>query len=194
VHLVQRIYVHEQVYTVFVEKLLKRVDLLRCGRPMDPNTEVGPVIDEPSALRIVGWIEEAQKAGARVLAGGSRRGTLVEPAVVEEPPRDVAVSCQEVFGPVVTVQRYAGFEEALDAVNDSRYGLQAGLFTHDVRRIYQALERLEVGGVIVNEAPTFRMDNCPYGGVKDSGLGREGVRYAIEEMTEPRVLVVNTRR
>ena len=191
---VQRIFIHEQIYTAFVEKLLKRVDLLKCGDPMDPNTEVGPVIDEASALRIVGWIEEAQKAGARVLAGGKRRGTLVEPAVIEDPPRDAAVSCNEIFGPVVTVQRYAEFEGALDAVNDSRYGLQAGLFTHDVRRIYRALERLEVGGVIVNEAPTFRMENYPYGGVKDSGLGREGVRYAIEEMTEPRVLVLNPRR
>ena len=152
------------------------------------------MIDEASAARLIEWLDEAARRGARILAGGGRRGTLVEPAVIEGAPPDTAVSYEEAFGPIVTVDRYQALEEALAAVNHSAYGLQAGLFTHDVRTIRRVFEALEVGAVIVNEAPTFRMDNTPYGGVKASGLGREGVRYAIEEMTEPRVLVVNTRR
>ena len=191
---VQRIYVQERVYGAFVASLLDRVGKLRVGDPLDPATEVGPVIDEASAARLIEWLDEAARRGARILAGGGRRGTLVEPAVNEGAPPDTAVSYEEAFGPIVTVDRYQALEEALAAVNHSAYGLQAGLFTHDVRTIRRVFEALEVGAVIVNEAPTFRMDNTPYGGVKASGLGREGVRYAIEEMTEPRVLVVNTRR
>ena len=191
---VQRIFVQETVYDAFITALVARVKRLRVGDPLDEATEVGPVIDEENAARIVAWLDEAREQGARVLAGGGRKGTLVDPAVVEGAPRGASVRCHEIFGPVVTVDRYRGFEDALEAVNDSSYGLQAGLFTHDVRRIHHALARLEVGGVIVGDAPTFRVDNYPYGGVKDSGFGREGVRYAIEEMTEPRILVVNTRR
>lgn len=191
---VQRLYVHDKVYAAFLEQLLRRVDRLHCGDPLDPNTEVGPVIDEANAARIVRWLEEAAKGGARILAGGGRKGTMVEPTIVENPPAGGALACEEIFGPVVTVERYDQLDTVLDAVNSSRYGLQAGLFTHDVRTIYRVLETLEVGGLVVNEAPTVRFDNYPYGGVKDSGLGREGVRYALEEMTETRVLVLNTRR
>jgi glyceraldehyde-3-phosphate dehydrogenase (NADP+) len=191
---VQRIYVQEKVYDPFVERLLARVARLRIGDPLDEATEVGPVIDEENARRVVSWIDEARVRGARVLAGGGRKGTLVEPAVVEEPPRDAAITCEEAFGPVVTLHRYRAFEDALAAVNDSVYGLQAGLFTHDLRKVHRAFEAIEVGALVVGEVPTFRVDNYPYGGVKDSGFGREGVRYAIEEMTEPRVLVVNTRK
>lgn len=191
---VQRILVHAAVYDAFRDRLLARVARLRTGNPLDEATDVGPVIDEENAKRVVGWIEEARAAGARILAGGGRKGSLVEPAVVEDPPPRTKLVCEEAFGPVVTLQRYAEFEEALDAVNDSAFGLQAGLFTHDLRRVHRALEALEVGGLVVGEVPTFRTDNYPYGGVKDSGVGREGVRYAIEEMTELRTLVINTRK
>ena len=191
---VQRILVHADVYDDFRARLLSRVARLRTGDPLDDATDVGPVIDEENAKRLVAWIEEARGAGARVLTGGGRNGTLVEPAVVEDPPLKARIVCEEAFGPVVTLHRYASFDEALARANDSAFGLQAGLFTHDLRRVHRALETLEVGGLVVGEVPTFRTDNYPYGGVKDSGTGREGVRYAIEEMTELRTLVVNTRR
>jgi len=191
---VQRVLVHADVYDAFREKLLARVARLRTGDPLDEATDVGPVIDEENAKRVVAWIEEARAAGARVPAGGGRKGALVEPAVVEDPPPKARIVCEEAFGPVVTLQRHASFDEALARANDSTFGLQAGLFTHDLRRVHRALEKLEVGGLVVGEVPTFRTDNYPYGGVKDSGTGREGVRYAVEEMTELRTLIVNTRR
>ena len=191
---VQRVLVHRDVYAAFRDRLLARVARLRTGDPLEETTDVGPVIDEENAKRVVAWIEEARAGGARVLAGGGRRGSLVEPAVVENPPPRAKIVCEEAFGPVVTLATYDDFEEALTAVNDSAFGLQAGLFTHDLRRVYRALEALEVGGLVVGEVPTFRTDNYPYGGVKDSGVGREGVRYAVEEMTEPRALVINTRK
>lgn len=191
---VQRILVHRDVYEAFAAKLLARIALLKVGDPLDEGTDVGPLIDEENAKRIVSWIDEARASGARVLVGGGRKGSMVEPAVVEDPPPKAKIVCEEAFGPVVTLQRYAGFDEALDAVNDSAFGLQAGLFTHDLRRVYRALETLEVGGLVIGEVPTFRADNYPYGGVKGSGMGREGVRYAIEEMTELRTLVINVRK
>jgi glyceraldehyde-3-phosphate dehydrogenase (NADP+) len=191
---VQRILVHARVYEDFRAKLLARVARLTTGDPLDERTDVGPVIDEENAKRVVAWIEEARTAGARVLAGGGRKGSLVEPSVVEEAPPRSKIVCEEAFGPVVALSGYEDFDAALAAVNDSAFGLQAGLFTHDLRRVYRALEALEVGGLVVGDVPTFRTDNYPYGGVKDSGAGREGVRYAIEEMTEMRALVINTKR
>lgn len=187
---VQRIFVQRRVFAPFVEALVAKVKALKCGNPLDEATDVGPLIREADAVRVEQWIREAETQGAQVLCGGERKGPMVEPTVLTGTKPEHKVNGEEVFGPVVTVESYDTFGEAVHRVNDSRYGLQAGVFTTDQGHIAEAFERLEVGGVIVNEVPTFRADHMPYGGVKDSGLGREGVRYAIEEMTERKILVV----
>lgn len=191
---VQRIFVHESVVESFTEQLMTRVRGLATGDPGDERTVVGPLIDAGAAQRIEGWIGEAVAQGARLLSGGSREGSVVRPTVLSQVTAAMNVSCREVFGPLVTITPYREFEAALNAVNDSDYGLQAGIFTSNIGRIFQAFEQLEVGGVLANEIPTFRADHMPYGGIKDSGIGREGLRYAIEDMTEPKLLVVNLRR
>ena len=191
---VQRIFVHESVVESFTEQLMARVRGLATGDPGDERTVVGPLIDAGAAQRIEGWIGEAVAQGARLLSGGSREGSVVRPTVLSQVTAAMNVSCREVFGPLVTITPYREFEAALKAVNDSDYGLQAGVFTNNIGRIFQAFEQLEVGGVLANEIPTFRADHMPYGGIKDSGIGREGLRYAIEDMTEPKLLVVNLRR
>jgi len=188
---VQRIRVHREVKDAFLEKLLARVARLRCGDPLDEATDVGPLIRASDAERVEQWIAEARAAGAQVLTGGKRTGSVVEPTVLTRTRPAMKVNCQEVFGPVVTVEAYDEIDAAIAEINDSPYGLQAGLFTRDAKLIFDAYRRLEVGGVIVGDVPTFRVDHMPYGGAKDSGLGREGLRYAIEEMTEPRLLVLN---
>jgi acyl-CoA reductase-like NAD-dependent aldehyde dehydrogenase len=188
---VQRIYVHAAVYDAFLEKLLAKVRTLKSGDPSDQGTVVGPVIDQGAALRIEAWMHEAVVQGARVQVGGARSGALLEPTVLTEVTPSMKVSCQELFGPLLTVTPYTCFDDALAALNDSEYGLQAGVFTQDVNKIFQAYRELEVGAVLANEIPTFRADHMPYGGVKESGLGREGVRYAIEDMTELKLLVLN---
>jgi len=186
---VQRLLVHDAVYAEFRDRFVEATRAVPAGDPRDPATVAGPVIDDAAAGRIVAWMDEARDAGARVLAGGAREGRLVEPTVIEDAPPGVNLQCEEVFGPVVVLDRFGDFDEALERVNASAYGLQAAVFTNDARRIRRAFEELEVGGVIVNDYPMVRVDNFPYGGVKASGRGREGVRYAMEEMTEPRVLV-----
>jgi len=188
---VQRIYVHAAVYDAFLEKLLAKVRTLKSGDPSDQGTVVGPVIDQGAALRIEAWMHEAVVQGARVQVGGARSGALLEPTVLTEVTPSMKVSCQELFGPLLTVTPYTRFDDALTALNDSEYGLQAGVFTQDVNKIFQAYRELEVGAVLANEIPTFRADHMPYGGVKESGFGREGVRYAIEDMTELKLLVLN---
>jgi len=188
---VQRVFVHHSVYDRFVERFLVRVKALKSGDPFDEATVVGPLINEAAARRVEDWIGEAVAQGARLLAGGKRSGSVVEATVLADVTPTMKVSCREVFGPVVTVTRYTEFEEALEALNDSEFGLQAGVFTRDVERVFRAYRDLEVGTVLVNESPTFRAEHMPYGGVKDSGLGREGVPYAIEEMTELKLLVLN---
>ncbi|MEN3337308.1 MAG: hypothetical protein V7647_984 [Acidobacteriota bacterium] len=189
---VQRVYVHAAVYDRFTTEVVGRVAALRVGDPLDPETEVGPMIDESEAARIEQWIEEAVTAGGRVLTGGRRlAGSLYAPTVLTDVPSDAKVCAQEVFAPVITVSRFTDFDAALTAVNDSTYGLQAGVFTRDLEHTLRAFDRLDVGGVIVNDVPTWRIDHMPYGGVKDSGLGREGPRYTIEEMTELKLLVIN---
>jgi acyl-CoA reductase-like NAD-dependent aldehyde dehydrogenase len=150
------------------------------------------MIDEREAIRVEAWIEEAVTAGARVLCGGERRGALVTATVMEAVPKDQRVWCREVFGPVVVLRPFATFDEALAEVNDSDYGLQAGVFTRDIYKAHQAWDELEVGGVIIGDIPSWRVDHMPYGGVKESGFGREGLRYAIEDMTEIRLLVLRT--
>jgi glyceraldehyde-3-phosphate dehydrogenase (NADP+) len=189
---VQRIYVvdpYGRRHAQFVERFVAAARALRIGDPRDPEVLVGPLIDEANARRVEEWIAEAVAAGARLLCGGSRRGAVVEPAVLCDVPPDVRLSTEEVFGPVCHIERVAEFPLALQRVNDSPYGLQAALFTRDLGHSLQAFEELEVGAVILNEAPSFRIDHMPYGGVKASGLGREGIRNAIEEMTEIRLLV-----
>ncbi len=190
---VQRIFVHASVSDRFVNKLLARVGSLKAGDPLDEQTVIGPLIDQASACRLEEWISEAVAQGARLLLGGKRTGSLVEATVMTDVKPTMKVSCQEVFGPVVTVTPYNRFEEAVAALNDSDFGLQAGVFAGDIDKIFRAYRDLDVGTVLANEVPTFRADHMPYGGVKDSGLGREGVRYAIEEMTELKLLVLNLR-
>ena len=188
---VQRILVHRPVYDRFETSLVEGARRLASGDPRDPATVVGPLIDAGSGDRIAAWLDEAKRAGARVLTGGGRQGNVIPATVVAGAGADLKISCQEVFGPVVTVAPYDTFEEALTRADDSLYGLQAGLFTHDVRLIDRAARRLQVGGLVVNDVPTTRVDNMPYGGVRDSGIGREGPRYAMHEMSEPRLVLMN---
>jgi acyl-CoA reductase-like NAD-dependent aldehyde dehydrogenase len=188
---VQRIYVHHKIYDRFLDMFVQKTKALKLGDPMLEDTDLGPVIDVASADRIMKWINEAVDNGAKLLMGGSRDGRLIEPTILTDVPPTAKVSCDEVFGPVVHVERYKEFDEALRRVNNSRFGLQAGVFTRDMKKAFDAYRALEVGGVIVNDYPSFRVENMPYGGVKDSGVGREGIRYAIEEMTELKLMVVN---
>jgi glyceraldehyde-3-phosphate dehydrogenase (NADP+) len=188
---VQRVFVHHSIADVFTTKLLMHVARLKLGDPADETTSIGPLIDQAAAQRVEGWIGEAVADGARVLLGGKRKGSLVEATVLSNVRPDMKVSCKEVFGPVVTVTPYRQLSEAVALLNLSDYGLQAGIFTQDINKIFYAFRHVEVGAVLANEIPTFRADHMPYGGVKDSGLGREGVRAAIEDMTEPRMLILN---
>jgi len=188
---VQRILVHEPIADEFQRRFLDGVAKMKVGDPRDPGTVVGPVVDKGAAERLETWIDEAVKGGAKLLAGGKRERNLVQPTVIAEASPDLKVSCQEVFGPVVTLARYRDFKEAVRQADDSQFGLQAGVFTHDIRLIRHAVEHLHVGGLMVNESPTTRVDSMPYGGVRDSGLGREGPRYSMHEMSEPKLVLVN---
>jgi len=190
---VQRVYVEKQAHGAFLEKLLARTKAVATGDPADERTVCGPVIDDRSAARITAWVDEAVAGGAKVLTGHRREGRLLQPTVLANVPEESKAAREEIFGPVVAVWPVADWEAGLAAVNSGQYGLQAGVFTRDLRRVRQAFHGLEVGGVIVNDAPSLRSDNMPYGGVKRSGLGREGVRYAMEELTEERVLVTRLR-
>ena len=189
---VQRVFVHERVMEDFSRRLVARVDELRVGDPLDPATDVGPLIEPGEVDRVEAWIQEAVKAGAKVLTGGKRIGrTLYAPTVLTRVPETAKVCAQEVFAPMVGLYPFSDFKAAVAAVNRSAYGLQAGVFTSSLQHAFHGFETLEVGGVIVNDVPSWRIDHMPYGGVKNSGLGREGPRYAIEEMTELRLMVVN---
>jgi acyl-CoA reductase-like NAD-dependent aldehyde dehydrogenase len=188
---VQRIFVHHSIADLFTTKLLMHVARLKTGDPTDETTSIGPLIDDAAAERVEGWIGEAVADGARVLLGGKRTGSLVEATVLSNVNPEMKVSCREVFGPVVTVTPYRQLSEAVALLNQSDFGLQAGIFTQDINKIFYAYRHLDVGAVLANEIPTFRADHMPYGGVKDSGLGREGIRAAIEDMTEPRMLIMN---
>ncbi len=189
---VQRIYVHEQVYDDFLSRFLPKVEALVAGDPADDSTDVGPVIDAGSRERILAWIEEAKAGGARVLTGGEADGAVIRPTVLADVDPAMKVSCQEVFGPLVAVARYGSFDEALALANGTEYGLQAGIFTRDLRTALRAASALEFGGVTVNEAPTFRADQMPYGGTKASGNTKEGPAHAVREMTEERLVVIQT--
>jgi glyceraldehyde-3-phosphate dehydrogenase (NADP+) len=186
---VQRVFVHDDVYDELATRLAEAADALVTGDPMDPATDVGPVIDAASAERIASWLDEAKAAGATVLAGGTVDGTVVRPTVLADVDESAKVVCEEIFGPVLSLLRYTDAEDALARLDDSDFGLQAGLFTSDYDLIERAFERVEVGGLVVGDVSTFRVDHQPYGGVKASGFGREGIRSAIEDMTERKVLL-----
>ncbi len=187
---VQRLFVHDDVFDAFVDRLTAAAAGLRLGDPLDPETDLGPMVDEKAALRTQSWVDEAVAMGGRVLLGGRADGTFFPPTILADTPVEAKVCSDEAFAPVVVLFRFTDFHDAVRQVNASHYGLQAGVFTNDLANAFAAFEELEVGGVILNDIPTYRIDHMPYGGVKDSGLGREGLRHAIEDMTEIRILVV----
>jgi len=187
---VQRILVEAPVYKEFKDLLLKNIAELKLGDPADEKTDIGPMIDEPNAKRVEAWIQEAVSGGGKVLCGGKREGGVIAPTLVEDAPASCKLSCEEAFGPVATLEKVETRTRAFDKLASGSYGLQAGIFTNDLAAVLSAWGRLPVGGLIVNDIPAFRSDAMPYGGVRDSGTGREGARYAMEEFTERRVLVV----
>lgn len=190
---VQRIIIHAEIYDELKDLLVAAAGALISGDPKDETTFIGPMIDEKEARRLDGWIEEARGRGAQVLCGGGREGAMLEATLLEGVPHGCKVRDEEAFGPVALLSKFTDFGAALDEVNDSHFGLQAGVFTRDLEKMLTAWDRLEVGGVVINDVPSYRVDNMPYGGVKDSGLGREGVRFAMEDMTEIRNLVIRRR-
>ena len=189
---VQRIFVHESIADSFLDKFVAATEKLRGGHPYEDDTDYSSLITEEAAIRVAEWIEEAVGAGARKRTGGQRKGATIPPTILEDVPATTRMACQEIFGPVVAVNRYRDLEEAIRLVNDTPYGLQAGIFTRDLERAFESARKLRVGGVMINEVPTFRADPMPYGGTKDSGTGREGPRYAIEEMTELKLICWKT--
>ncbi|MGD8375572.1 MAG: aldehyde dehydrogenase family protein [Acidobacteriota bacterium] len=191
---VQRVYIEEAVYGEFEERFAGRARRVRTGPKLDESTDMGPMISEPEARRVESWIREAVEGGARVLAGGGRTGAVVEPTVMAGIPEGAALDCQEVFGPVVGLYPVPDLETAIARSNAVDFGLHAAIFTQDIDRAHQAIRGLDVGGVIVNDSTDYRLDAMPFGGVKGSGLGREGIRFALQEMTEPKVVCFNLRR
>lgn len=189
---VQRVMVHRGIYDAFKTRLVAATSKLIAGNPRREETFIGPMISEDEASRLDTWIRSAVTRGARILVGGRRQGAMLEATLLENVPKDADVCAKEAFGPVAVLSTFDDFDRALDEVNDSVYGLQAGVFTRDLYKAQRAWDKLEVGGVIVGDVPSWRVDHMPYGGVKESGQGREGVRFAMEEMTEPRLLVVRT--
>ena len=189
---VQRILVQETVYETFLEKLISNVRGLSTGDPGNEETVVGPLINQAAVKRLKEWLNEAVSQGAKIRTGGTFMESVMAPTVLTDVKPHMKVSCEEIFGPVVTVSPYGKFDEALQGLNDSAFGLQAGIYTQDINKIFRAYHELDVGAVLANEIPSFRADHMPYGGVKDSGLGREGVRYAIQELTELKLLVINS--
>ncbi len=190
---VQRILAHADIYDEFRAKLVQATRALVLGDPKDEKTFLGPMISEADAARLENWIGAAVDRGARVLCGGRRKGAMLEATLVENVPHDANLNCAEVFGPVAVLARFEDFDAALAQINDSAFGLQAGIFTRDLYKAHRAWDVLEVGGVLIGDVPSWRVDHMPYGGVKDSGIGREGIRFAMQEMTEIRLLAIRTR-
>ena len=189
---VQRIIVHDSIYDNFRDRLVAATKVLIAGDPKDESTFIGPMISEKEATRLDNWIQEATAAGGKILSGGKRTGAMLEATLMEDVPKDQSLCTEEAFGPVAVLSRFSDFSQALAEVNDSAFGLQAGIFTRDLYKMNEAWDTLDVGGVIIGDVPSWRVDNMPYGGVKDSGLGREGVLFAMEDMTEIRNLVIRT--
>lgn len=190
---VQRIIVHDSIYSQFRQGMVDKTRELKSGDPRSEQTTIGPMISEAEASRLENWIQEAVAAGGKLLCGGQRKGAILEATLLEDVPTHEKICAAEAFGPVAVLSRFSEFDQALDQVNDSIFGLQAGIFTNDLHKAMNAWDRLEVGGIIINDVPSWRVDHMPYGGVKQSGLGREGIRYAIEEMSEIRLLVIKDR-
>ncbi len=189
---VQRILIHDAIYDELKTRLVEKTAALKMGDPKDEDTFIGPVISEGEAKRLENWINEAVDAGATLLVGGKRNGAMLEATLLENAPKGTNIVEEEAFGPVAVISRFSDFDDALNTVNDSKFGLQAGIFTRDLYKAQKAWDELEVGGVVIGDVPSWRVDNMPYGGVKDSGLGREGIRWAINDMTEERLLVIRT--
>jgi glyceraldehyde-3-phosphate dehydrogenase (NADP+) len=187
----QRIYIQKNIFETFASKFIAAAEKLKTGNPMDPETEISSMIDENNALRVEEWVNEAIGGGAKVLLGAKRNGAYYPPTILTETQRDMKVCALEVFGPIVVLEPFSDFNSAIDQINDSRYGLQAGVFTNQIDEMNAAFNDLKVGGVVINDVPTFRVDHMPYGGMKDSGLGREGVKYAMMDMMESKILVKN---
>jgi acyl-CoA reductase-like NAD-dependent aldehyde dehydrogenase len=185
----QRFYIHHDLFEKFASEFIQSVETLQFGNPKDPSTDISVMIDQANADRVETWVNEAVKQGAKVLCGGKKKGGFYEPTVLTHVNEEMKVCSEEIFGPVVTFEQFTTFEQAIDKVNGARFGLQASVFTNSIIEMETAFNQLEVGGVVINDMPTFRADHMPYGGIKDSGLGREGVRYAIMEMMEPRILI-----
>ncbi|MGD8534984.1 MAG: aldehyde dehydrogenase family protein [Candidatus Aminicenantes bacterium] len=188
---IQRIFLHEQIYDRFMADFIDATQKLKMGDPLEENTDIGPMINLGAAEQTEEWLTEAFESGARIVAGGKREGSMFEPTILENVKPELRISWLEAFAPVVVIYRYKDFEDALKGVNYSIYGLQAGIFTGNLNKAFRAYEALDVGGVIINDIPTFRIDHMPYGGVKESGFGREGLKYAIEEMTEMKLMAIN---
>jgi len=189
---VQRIYVHEAIYEEFKKKLVAGTQALKMGDPKDPETFIGPMISEAETTRLANWIDEAVDAGATLLCGGERDGNMLSATLLENVGKEQHIRNEEAFGPVAIIDTFSSFNDVLDEINESKFGLQAGIFTRDLYKANKAWNTLEVGGVIIGDVPSWRVDHMPYGGVKDSGIGREGIKYAIEDMTEIRLMVVRT--
>ncbi|MCP2604809.1 aldehyde dehydrogenase family protein [Candidatus Aminicenantes bacterium AH-873-B07] len=188
---IQRIFLHNKIYDKFMDDFISQTKKLKMGNPLNEDTDIGPMINLNAAKKTEEWIQEAVDNGARIVIGGKREGVMFEPTILENVKPELRISWLEAFAPIVVIYSYKDFEEALNGVNYSIYGLQAGIFTSDLKKIFRAYEELDVGGVIINDVPTFRIDHMPYGGVKESGFGREGLKYAIEEMTELKLLAIN---
>lgn len=188
---VQRVFVHEKIFYDWTSKFVQTAKNLKIGNPLEESTELSAMIDEKAAEKAQKWVKEAEQNGAEILCGNSREGAILDATVLTKTSPEMRVVSEEIFAPVAVVEKFSNFEEAVGAANDSKFGLQAGVFTNDLRNMQFAAENLEIGGVIINDVPTFRVDNMPYGGVKDSGFGREGIRYAMEEMSEIRLIVTS---
>ena len=189
---VQRILVHEKLYNEFKQRYTEKVANLVHGDPLEEDTFIGPMISESEAKRLDDWIQEAVKGGATLLAGGKRDGAMLQATLLEGVAHDATVNAEEAFGPVSIISSFSDFDDALKEVNNSQFGLQAGIFTRDIYKAHKAWDELDVGGVVIGDVPSWRVDNMPYGGVKESGLGREGITYAMDDMTEIRLMVLRT--
>jgi acyl-CoA reductase-like NAD-dependent aldehyde dehydrogenase len=187
---VQRVMIHESLYDKFKKKFIARASELKMGDPKDEETFVGPMISLSEANRLKGWIDEAVELGGNLLVGGKQDGAMLDATVLENVPDHAQLNTEEAFGPAVILSQFSDFDDALKSVNNSKFGLQAGIFTRDLYKMNKAWDELEVGGVVIGDVPSWRVDNMPYGGVKDSGVGREGIRFAMEDMTEIRLLVI----
>ncbi len=187
----QRVFVHKKIYDTFIKLLKLQVEAMVVGDPRNDKTQVGRLISAKEADRVMEWIEEAKKAGATVFTGGTREGNVITPTVLTKTTAAMKVNCMEIFGPLITIEEYEDFDKVIAEVDNSEFGLQAGIFTQNINLIHKAYKELEVGGLIINDVPTYRIDPMPYGGIKNSGIGREGVRFAMQEMTEPKLLVIS---